>query len=403
MKKRTIFKGTFLVLMVFVILSMFTHTVIVANAATVGDLNGDGATNIADGVILQKYLIGKSNISEEYAKKADLNGDNQLDIFDLILLKKVIIYGNVQGETTTATTTTSTTTTKKPTTTSTTTSTTTTKKTTTTSTTTSTTTTKKPTTTSTITSTTTTKKPTTTSTTTSTTTTKKPTTTSTTTSTTTTKKTTTTSTTASTTSITTVNTDRAVIEKINEALSEINVVDTKCPVESVDGYNMDSTTFIFFDSDYNVWAYKALSKAPIEYPIIVDKNQSMVKGIIMWRYEGSNVPVDIYEDKVSKTSLVPYENLNDSDVRILSECLVEMEQGNPYAESRYLKKYDYDCNGKLELDDLKTILLYLTSDPPRLQRLKVVPTKFYQWTEKIYEECYLVEFNDSGFKATVVK
>ncbi len=341
MKKRTIFKGTFLVLMVFVILSMFTHTVIVANAATVGDLNGDGATNIADGVILQKYLIGKSNISEEYAKKADLNGDNQLDIFDLVLLKKVIIYGNVQGETTTATTTTSTTTTKKPTTTSTTTSTTTT------------------------------------------------------------KKTTTTSTTASTTSITTVNTDRAVIEKINEALSEINVKDTKCPVESVDGYNMDSTTFIFFDSDYNVWAYKALSKAPIEYPIIVDKNQSMVKGIIMWRYEGSNVPVDIYEDKVSKTSLVPYENLNDSDVRILSECLVEMEQGNPYAESRYLKKYDYDGNGKLELDDLKTILLYFTSDPPRLQRLKVVPTKFYQWTEKISGKCYLVEFNDSGFKAVV--
>ena len=56
-----------------------------------GDLNIDGDVNIADAVILQKYLLGGENINGEQAYAADVLSDASLDVFDMIIFRKMII------------------------------------------------------------------------------------------------------------------------------------------------------------------------------------------------------------------------------------------------------------------------------------------------------------------------
>lgn len=53
-----------------------------------GDVNADGSFNIADAVMLQKWLVGAGDIVNW--KSADLLDDDQLDVFDLCIMKKEI-------------------------------------------------------------------------------------------------------------------------------------------------------------------------------------------------------------------------------------------------------------------------------------------------------------------------
>lgn len=53
-----------------------------------GDLNDDGKVNVADIVVLQKFLLKKSN---EITAPADLNGDKIVNVFDLVILKRMIL------------------------------------------------------------------------------------------------------------------------------------------------------------------------------------------------------------------------------------------------------------------------------------------------------------------------
>lgn len=53
-----------------------------------GDINGDGGINISDGVLLQKYILGKGYLSDVQFKCADLTNDNYVDVFDMIILRK---------------------------------------------------------------------------------------------------------------------------------------------------------------------------------------------------------------------------------------------------------------------------------------------------------------------------
>ena len=53
-----------------------------------GDVNADGSFNIADAVMLQKWLVGAGDIINW--KAGDLLADNQLDVFDLCVMKKEI-------------------------------------------------------------------------------------------------------------------------------------------------------------------------------------------------------------------------------------------------------------------------------------------------------------------------
>ncbi|MDE6501482.1 MAG: leucine-rich repeat protein [Ruminococcus sp.] len=56
-----------------------------------GDVNNDGKFNIADAVMLQKYLLNVPEIKLDNWKSADLCGDGRLDVFDLCMMKKMLI------------------------------------------------------------------------------------------------------------------------------------------------------------------------------------------------------------------------------------------------------------------------------------------------------------------------
>ncbi|MBQ6250507.1 RICIN domain-containing protein [Ruminococcus sp.] len=54
-----------------------------------GDINGDGARNVSDLVLLQKYLLKAETVIDNDA--ADLNSDGVIDVFDNIRLRKLLI------------------------------------------------------------------------------------------------------------------------------------------------------------------------------------------------------------------------------------------------------------------------------------------------------------------------
>lgn len=56
-----------------------------------GDLNGDSDVTVADGVILQNYLLHKSTFTAEQFFAADMNGNGSVDVFDMIVMKQSIV------------------------------------------------------------------------------------------------------------------------------------------------------------------------------------------------------------------------------------------------------------------------------------------------------------------------
>lgn len=54
-----------------------------------GDCNDDGVINIADAVMLQRFLIGNSTLTNW--KNADLCKDERIDSFDMVLMRKLLI------------------------------------------------------------------------------------------------------------------------------------------------------------------------------------------------------------------------------------------------------------------------------------------------------------------------
>lgn len=59
-----------------------------------GDVNCDGAFNIADAVTLQNYILGRKKFNEQQFNIADLNFDGNVDAFDMVLMRKLIIVRN---------------------------------------------------------------------------------------------------------------------------------------------------------------------------------------------------------------------------------------------------------------------------------------------------------------------
>ncbi|WP_295082352.1 dockerin type I repeat-containing protein [Ruminococcus sp.] len=62
-----------------------------AEPAPDGDVNSDGEFNMADLVLLQKWLLGVPDTKLANRKAADLCSDNKLDVFDLICMRKKLI------------------------------------------------------------------------------------------------------------------------------------------------------------------------------------------------------------------------------------------------------------------------------------------------------------------------
>ena len=52
-----------------------------------GDINEDGETTVADLVLLQKYMVNKSELTETQLKAADYNSDNLVNVFDAVALR----------------------------------------------------------------------------------------------------------------------------------------------------------------------------------------------------------------------------------------------------------------------------------------------------------------------------
>ena len=61
-----------------------------------GDVNLDGAFNISDVVLLQKWLLAVPDITLADPSAADFCEDGRLDVFDLCLMKKMIIDTKIQ-------------------------------------------------------------------------------------------------------------------------------------------------------------------------------------------------------------------------------------------------------------------------------------------------------------------
>ncbi|MBR1823168.1 MAG: glycoside hydrolase family 97 catalytic domain-containing protein [Ruminococcus sp.] len=57
----------------------------------IGDIDLSGTHNIADLVLMQRYLHGKEKFNKQQAEMADINSDKIIDIFDLIALRKIFI------------------------------------------------------------------------------------------------------------------------------------------------------------------------------------------------------------------------------------------------------------------------------------------------------------------------
>lgn len=61
------------------------------NLITKGDINDDGEFNIADMVMLQKYISKKIALTENKLKCADMNSDSQVNVFDVVIMKRKLI------------------------------------------------------------------------------------------------------------------------------------------------------------------------------------------------------------------------------------------------------------------------------------------------------------------------
>lgn len=60
-------------------------------AVIYGDLNGDGIINLKDLLFMQKYLLGKQDLSGAYKKAADINKDGNVTIKDLLFVQKYLL------------------------------------------------------------------------------------------------------------------------------------------------------------------------------------------------------------------------------------------------------------------------------------------------------------------------
>ena len=61
------------------------------NEAVKGDVNKDGIFNVADILMMKKYLMGIGTLDDMSA--GDLSKDGKIDIFDMILIRRLFIEG----------------------------------------------------------------------------------------------------------------------------------------------------------------------------------------------------------------------------------------------------------------------------------------------------------------------
>ena len=60
----------------------------------IGDVNADGAFNVADVVLLQKWLLAVPDVKLADWKAGNFCNDDRLDVFDLCLMKRELLKNN---------------------------------------------------------------------------------------------------------------------------------------------------------------------------------------------------------------------------------------------------------------------------------------------------------------------
>ena len=63
--------------------------------AVIGDVNADGIFNMADVVVMQKWLLAVPDFTLADWKAGDLCEDDILNAFDLYLMKRLLVYGEI--------------------------------------------------------------------------------------------------------------------------------------------------------------------------------------------------------------------------------------------------------------------------------------------------------------------
>lgn len=56
-----------------------------------GDVDMNGSIEVSDLITVQKYLVKKTDLSEQKFKLADLNGDGVVNAYDMIMLKRILL------------------------------------------------------------------------------------------------------------------------------------------------------------------------------------------------------------------------------------------------------------------------------------------------------------------------
>ena len=60
-------------------------------APVIGDINADGTCDIADLVMMHKYLMRTGDLTPEQGAIADMNKDGKINAKDLTLLKRILL------------------------------------------------------------------------------------------------------------------------------------------------------------------------------------------------------------------------------------------------------------------------------------------------------------------------
>ena len=58
----------------------------------IGDVNADGSFNVADLVMMQKFLLGAGTLTDW--KAGDLCPDERIDAYDMVMMRKLIVSSN---------------------------------------------------------------------------------------------------------------------------------------------------------------------------------------------------------------------------------------------------------------------------------------------------------------------
>lgn len=66
-------------------------TLSTAEQPVAGDINGDGKTDLADLLLLQRYLLGSGVLQADQAKAADIFPDGSVSGLDLARLRQMIV------------------------------------------------------------------------------------------------------------------------------------------------------------------------------------------------------------------------------------------------------------------------------------------------------------------------